>query len=327
MKSVMPRLSTFVALVVAACAFASHALAQGYPNRPIRIVVPFAAGGAVDTVARIIAAKMPDHLGQAVIVENRTGAGGNLGADTVAKSPPDGYTLLLTTSGHAITPALYRTVPYDAVKDFTAVSQVLATTFVLVASPKLPVNSIAEVIALAKSKPGGLNYGSSGLGAPLHLAMEVFKHSAGIDVVHIPYRGDAPVNAALVGGEIQLAVVPQSTGLPFIKNGLIRPLGVTGTMRSPVLPDVPTIAEAGVSGLETRSWNGLFAPIGTPREIVMTIQKSVAAALAAPEARERILGMGQDPIGNTPEEFDALFKAELVRFAKVIEQAKIQRLD
>jgi tripartite-type tricarboxylate transporter receptor subunit TctC len=186
MKSVMPRLSTFVALVVAACAFASHALAQGYPNRPIRIVVPFAAGGAVDTVARIIAAKMPDHLGQAVIVENRTGAGGNLGADTVAKSPPDGYTLLLTTSGHAITPALYRTVPYDAVKDFTAVSQVLATTFVLVASPKLPVNSIAEVIALAKSKPGGLNYGSSGLGAPLHLAMEVFKHSAGIDVVHIP---------------------------------------------------------------------------------------------------------------------------------------------
>jgi len=327
MKYVMPRLSTFVALVVAACAFASHALAQGYPNRPIRIVVPFAAGGAVDTVARIIAAKMPDHLGQAVIVENRTGAGGNLGADTVAKSPPDGYTLLLTTSGHAITPALYRTVPYDAVKDFTAVSQVLATTFVLVASPKLPVNSIAEVIALAKSKPGGLNYGSSGLGAPLHLAMEVFKHSAGIDVVHIPYRGDAPVNAALVGGEIQLAVVPQSTGLPFIKNGLIRPLGVTGTMRSPVLPDVPTIAEAGVSGLETRSWNGLFAPIGTPREIVMTIQKSVAAALAAPEARERILGMGQDPIGNTPEEFDALFKAELVRFAKVIEQAKIQRLD
>jgi tripartite-type tricarboxylate transporter receptor subunit TctC len=327
MKSVMPRLSTFVALVVAACAFASHALAQGYPNRPIRIVVPFAAGGAVDTVARIIAAKMPDHLGQAVIVENRTGAGGNLGADTVAKSPPDGYTLLLTTSGHAITPALYRTVPYDAVKDFTAVSQVLATTFVLVASPKLPVNSIAEVIALAKSKPGGLNYGSSGLGAPLHLAMEVFKHSAGIDVVHIPYRGDAPVNAALVGGEIQLAVVPQSTGLPFIKNGLIRPLGVTGTTRSPVLPDVPTIAEAGVSGLETRSWNGLFAPIGTPREIVMTIQKSVAAALAAPEARERILGMGQDPIGNTPEEFDALFKAELVRFAKVIEQAKIQRLD
>jgi tripartite-type tricarboxylate transporter receptor subunit TctC len=198
---------------------------------------------------------------------------------------------------------------------------------VLVASPKVPVTSIADVIALARSKPGGLNYGSSGVGAPLHLAMEVFKHSAGIDVQHIPYRGDAPVNAALIGGEIQLAVVPQSTGLPFIRSGSIRPLGVTGTKRSPVLPEVPTIAEAGVAGLETRSWNGLFAPANTPRAIVMTIQKAVAASMASAEVRDRILAMGQDPIGNTPEEFDALFKSDLVRFAKVVEQAKIQKLD
>ena len=240
---ILRRLCWVIGLVVAACALAGPAAAQNFPNRPIRIVVPFAAGGAVDTVGRIVAAKMSEHLGQPVIVENRTGAGGNIGADAVAKSAPDGYTLLLTTSGHAITPALYRTVPYDAVKDFTPVSQVLATTFVLVASPKLPVASIAEVVALAKAKPGSLNYGSSGLGAPLHLAMEVFKHSAGIDVQHIPYRGDAPVNAALIGGEIQLAVVPQSTGLPFIKSGSIRPLGVTGTKRSPVLPEVPTIAK------------------------------------------------------------------------------------
>jgi tripartite-type tricarboxylate transporter receptor subunit TctC len=311
----IPRQLCWLIGFVAACALTGPTAAQNYPNRPIRIVVPFAAGGAVDTVGRIVAAKMADHLGQPVIVENRTGAGGNIGADAVAKSAPDGYTLLLTTSGHAITPALYRTVPYDAVKDFTPVSQVLATTFVLVASPKLPVSSVAEIIALAKSKPGGLNYGSSGLGAPLHLAMEVFKHSAGIDVQHIPYRGDAPVNAALIGGEIQLAVVPQSTGLPFIKSGSIR------------LPDVPTIAEAGVAGLDVRSWNGLFAPTGTPREIVLTIQKAVAATMASAEVRDRILAMGQDPIGNTPEEFDALFKSDLARFAKVIEQAKIQRLD
>jgi tripartite-type tricarboxylate transporter receptor subunit TctC len=321
------RLCWVIALAVTAYASAGPAAAQNFPNRPVRIVVPFAAGGAVDTVGRIVATKMSEQLGQPVIVENRTGAGGNIGADAVAKSPPDGYTLLLTTSGHAITPALYRTVPYDAVKDFTPVSQVLATTFVLVSSPKLPVASISDVIALAKSKPGGLNYGSSGLGAPLHLAMEVFKHSAGIDVQHIPYRGDAPVNAALIGGEIQLAVVPQSTGLPFIKAGSIRPLGVTGSKRSPVLPEVPTIAEAGVTGLEVRSWNGLFAPAGTPREVVLTIQKAVAASMASAEVRDRILAMGQDPIGNTPEEFDALFKSDLARFAKVIEQAKIQRLD
>ena len=324
---VLRRFCWVIGFAVAACAAASPAVAQNFPNRPIRIVVPFAAGGAVDTVGRIVAAKMSEHLGQPVIVENRTGAGGNIGADAVAKSPPDGYTLLLTTSGHAITPALYRTVPYDAVKDFTPVSQVLATTFVLVSSPKLPVTSIAEVVALAKSKPGSLNYGSSGLGAPLHLAMEVFKHSAGIEVQHIPYRGDAPVNAALMAGEIQLAVVPQSTGLPFIKAGSIRPLGVTGTKRSPVLPEVPTIAEAGVTGLEVRSWNGLFAPAATPRETILIIQKAVTTSMHSAEVRDRILAMGQDPIGNTPEEFDALFKADLVRFAKVVEQAKIQKLD
>ena len=327
MQSPLRRFSACAALVIAACTLAGPALAQNFPNRPVRIIVPFAAGGAVDTVGRIVAAKMTELLGQAVIVENRTGAGGNIAADLVAKSPPDGYTLLLTTSGHAITPALYRTVSYDAVKDFTPVSQVLATTFVLVATPKLPAHSVAEVVALAKSKPGGLNYGSSGLGAPLHLAMEVFKHSAGIDVVHIPYRGDAPVNAALTTGEIQLAVVPQSTGLPFITNGSIRALGVTGTKRSPVLPDVPTIAEAGVTGLETRSWNGLFAPAGTPREIVVTLQKAVAASMASADVRDKVFKMGQDPIGGTPEEFDALFKSDLARFARIIEQAKIQRID
>ena len=191
-------------------------------------------------------------------------------------------------------------MPYDAVKDFTPVSQVLATTFVLVASPKLPVTSIADVIALAKSKPGGLNLRLQRgwcANASCHGGFQALGRHSMFSIS--PYRGDAPVNAALIGGEIQLAVVPQSTGLPFIKSGSIRPLGVTGTKRSPVLPEVPTIAEAGIAGLETRSWNGLFAPANTPREIVMTIQKAVAASMASAEVRDRILAMGQDPIGNS----------------------------
>jgi tripartite-type tricarboxylate transporter receptor subunit TctC len=319
----IPRQLCWLIGFVAACALTGPTAAQNYPNRPIRIVVPFAAGGAVDTVGRIVAAKMADHLGQPVIVENRTGAGGNIGADAVAKSAPDGYTLLLTTSGHAITPALYRTVPYDAVKDFTPVSQVLATTFVLVASPKLPVSSVAEIIALAKSKPGGLNYGSSGLGAPLHLAMEVFKHSAGIDVQHIPYRGDAPVNAALIGGEIQLAVVPQSTGLPFIKSGSIRPLGVTGTKRSPVLPDVPTVAET-LPGYESLAWYGFIGPKGTPAAAIARLNTEIQKALALPDLIESFSKQGADPIYMGPREFGDYIKAELKRWGVAVKAAGLQ---
>jgi len=280
-----------IGLVAAAWASTGPTLAQNYPNRPIRIVVPFAAGGAVDTVGRIVAAKMADHLGQPVIVENRTGAGGNIGADAVAKSAPDGYTLLLTTSGHAITPALYRAVPYDAVKDFTPVSQVLATTFVLVASPKLPVNSIAEVIALAKSKPGGLNYGSSGLGAPLHLAMEVFKHSAGIDVQHIPYRGDAPVNAALIGGEIQLAFVPQSTGLP---------------------------------GYGTNGWFSVVVAAGTPRPIIDKLNGILMPYLSRPDVQDRLNALAITPLTSTPDELEKFIPAEIEKWAKVVKDAGIE---
>jgi tripartite-type tricarboxylate transporter receptor subunit TctC len=302
--------------------------AQSYPNKPIRIVVPFVAGGAVDTLARLIGAKLSENLGQPVIVENRAGAGGNLGADVVAKAAPDGYTMLLATTGQAISASLYRTLPFDPVKDFVPVTQVIASTFVLLASNKVPVTSTQALIALAKSKPGSLNYGSSGVGGPLHLAMEVFKNAAGIDVLHIPYRGDALLYAALIAGEIQMAMSPQATSMPHITSGSIRALGVTGTQRAAQLPDVPTFKESGVLGLESSSWQGLFMPARTPRDIVLKIQQEVAKVVRTPEVRERLAALGgAEPVGGTPEEFDALFKADIARFARAIEQAGIPKVD
>jgi tripartite-type tricarboxylate transporter receptor subunit TctC len=315
-------------LLLAVTGFAGPARADTYPSKPIRLIVPFVPGGAVDTLARQIGNKLSEDLGQPVIVENRGGAGGNLGADVVAKSPPDGYTMLLTTTGHAISASLYRTLPFDPLKDFIPVTQVIASRFVLLASTKIPVTSTQDLIALAKSKPGGLNYGSSGVGGPLHLAMEVFKSSAGVDMLHVPYRGDALLYAALIAGEIQAAMAPESSALPHIQAGTIRGLGVTGTTRSPTLPDVPTLKEAGVAGLEASSWQGLFLPANTPPAIVHTLQRAVAKALATPDVRNRILALGgQEPVGNTPEEFGALFKTEVARFSRIIEGAKIPKVN
>ena len=303
--------------------YAGNAVAQDYPSKPIRLVVPFAPGGGVDVLARLLAAKLPEFLGQPVVVEHRPGAGGNVGADTVAKSAPDGYTILLTTSGHAASPALYRSLPFDAAKDFAPVTQVVASTLVLVANPGLPATSTKELIALAKAKPGGLNYGSSGPGAPLHLAMEMLKSAAGIDIVHIPYRGDAPLTTAVIAGDVQVGIVPQATGLQHIKAGAVRALGVVTVKRSPALPDVPTIAENAVPGYDAGVWNGIFAPAGTPRDIVARLQRDVAKALATPEVGDRIRAVGNEPVGSTPEEFEARFKADLAKFAKVVKEANI----
>ena len=260
----MKRLCVALSVWLAACGLPGDGVAQSYPNRTIRIVVPFAPGGGVDVLARLVGTKLSELVRQPVVVDHRPGAGGNLGADAVAKSPPDGYTILLAVSGLAVSPALYRTLPFDPVKDFVPVTEVISSTLLLVVTPKLPATSVQELIALAKSKPGGLNYGSSGLGAPLHLTMEIFKSSAGVDLVHVPFRGDAPLNAALIAGTIELAFVPQLTGLPLVQAGQLRALGSTGTKRAAALPDVPTLAEAGVRGLETSSWNGMFVPAGTP---------------------------------------------------------------
>jgi tripartite-type tricarboxylate transporter receptor subunit TctC len=298
------------------------AQAQGYPNKPVRVIVPFAAGGSVDALARVVGNKLSEQIGQPVVVENRPGAGGNIGADAVAKSPPDGYTILQNTVGQAIAPAIFRTLPFDTLRDFAPVTQLVASTLILVASPALPAKSIPELAALAKAKPGTLNYGMSGIGNPLQLTMEMLKVATGLDAVAVPYKGDAPIMAALIAGEVQVAVVPLSIARPLIEANQIRPLAVTGVRRSSVLPDVPTIAET-IPGFESSSWQGWFAPAKTPPEIVGFIQRETAKALTAPDLRERLRGWVNEPVGSSPEEFDAFFRAEVAKFARVVKDAHV----
>jgi tripartite-type tricarboxylate transporter receptor subunit TctC len=323
----MRRFWLILGATMALCAGAIHAQAQGYPNRPIRIIVPYAAGGGVSILAQIVGNKMSELMKQPVVVDNRPGAGGNLGADLVAKSPPDGYTILLHSSAMSSASSLYNKLPFDPVKDFVPVSMVISTQFVIAGSPKNPATNLRELIALAKEKPGTLNYGSSGPGSSLHIFAEMFKSLAGVDLVHIPYRGDAQMVTALIGGDIQLAFLPQANGIANVQSNLIRGLGVTGTKRMEALPSVATAQEQGIAGLELGSWNAMFVAAGTPPEIVLTIQQALAKALADPQVRERLVTTGQDPVGDSPEAFAATFKADIARFAKVIEQAKIPKLD
>jgi tripartite-type tricarboxylate transporter receptor subunit TctC len=321
----MSRLLTAIALAVLS---ASTALAQDYPNRPLRMIVPFPAGGGVDTMARILANKMTDIVKQPVLVEHKPGAGGNVGTDFVAKSAPDGYTMLLNVNGIAISPSLYKKLPFDPLKDLIGVTQVAATQFILTGSPKLEAKTIQEVIALARAKPGVLNYGSSGVGAPLHLQAEIFKHAAGsLQILHIPYRGDAPLLTALLSGDVQIAFMPQSTGSKQVESGQIRGLAVTGRKRWPTTPDVPTMTEAGVPGMEDGSWYGLFVPTGTSPAIVQALQQAMVKTLADPQVSGRIRASGQEPVGSPTAHFQAFFKSEVDRFARVIEAAKIPRLD
>ncbi|HWF96541.1 MAG TPA: tripartite tricarboxylate transporter substrate binding protein [Xanthobacteraceae bacterium] len=321
----MPGALAFV--VLALCLQGASVWAQSFPERPIRIIVPFAAGGAVDDLARILGAKLTASFHQPVVVENHPGVGGNLGADVVAKSTPDGTTILQTTNGQAISPALYRALPFDAVADFVPVTQLVASTLVLVAGPSLPVASTAELIALAKSRPGRMNYGSSGVGNPLHLTMEMIKFAAGIEIEPVPYRGDAQINTALMAGEVEVAVVPLATSLPLIAAGRLRALAVTSARRAAALPDVPTIAESGVAGFASSSWQGFFVAARTPRDIVEVIQRETAKALQSPDMRARLSALSYEPVGSTPAEFDAFFKSELRRFADVVKQAHIPPQD
>lgn len=308
------------------CALGVHAgtaLAQSYPSRPIRIVVPFTAGGPLDIMARLMSTKMADALNQPVLVENRPGAGGIIGADLVAKAAPDGYTILMHSDGLAVAPSLYRKLPFDAAKDFIRVTQLLVSPLILVAGPKVPAASTTELIAMAKSKPGGLSYGHPGVGATTQLTMELLKLSAGIDLLGIPYKGPAQINIALMAGEVDVAIVPLGGSLPSIKAGRLRALGVTGARRLAVLPDVPTVAEAGVTGFESESLQGLFVPAKTPRDIVELIHREAVKTLNMPDVRERFLAMGLALVGSTPEEFEAKYEADLAKFARIIKEARI----
>ncbi len=315
-----------LAAALAAMAPASAALAQAWPAKPVRLVVGYPAGGAVDVLARTVSPKLAEALGQPVIIDNRPGAAGNIGADLVAKASPDGYTLLHAPVGFAIGLFLYRKLPFDPL-DFTGVTQLVGTTAVMVVNPKVPAASLKDLIALARSKPGALNYASGGIGSGQHLSMELVKLSAGLDIVHVPYKGDAPMNTALVGGETEMAIVPITTVLPLISSGKLRAIGVTGSRRAPVLPDVPTLAEGGLQGYEFTSWQGLFAPAKTPRDVVTQVQRAAAAALSAPEVRERIVASGADIVATTPEQWDTKYRAELAKFDRTVKAAKIPPQD
>jgi tripartite-type tricarboxylate transporter receptor subunit TctC len=319
------RQRNLVLAILLSAMVASPAHAQTYPNRPIRLIVPFAAGGAVDVLARLLGGKLSDQVGQPVVVENRPGAGGTLAADAVAKSPPDGYTILQNTNGAAIAPALYKSLPFDAERDFAPVTQLVASNLILVASPKSGIASMKDLIERAKANPGKLNYGSSGLGNPLHLTMEMIKHATGIDVLAVPFRGDAQINAALIAGDVEVAVVPLATAVPLIQDGRIRGLAITGAKRSETVPDIPTVAESGVPDFASNSWQGWFMPGKTPAAIVERIQQETAKALKLPDVRARLAAMAYEGIGNPPAEFAAYYTKEITKFTKVIADAKIPK--
>jgi tripartite-type tricarboxylate transporter receptor subunit TctC len=317
--------SSVLAVMLALAAGSAHA--QVYPNKPIRIVVPFPAGGSVDTVARWISQPLSEAFKQPVVVDNRGGAGGNVGADLVAKSAPDGYTLLITTPGLAISRSIYRKLPFDPVADFAPVSQLTSTFLILVVHPSVQAKTVNELVALAKAQPGRLNYGSSGSGTTIHMATELFRIATGIDIVHVPYKGEAPAYTALLGNEVQLTVGPVSGILPHIRAGRLRALGVTSSTRSAAMPEVPTIAEAGVRDFEFTSWFGMFAPAGTPRDIIASLNGEVVKIMAMPEIRERLPAMGNEAVGSTPEQFAAKYKSDVAQSATVVRQAGIQPAD
>ncbi len=316
-----------IALLVACSFHTSVAHAQTYPTRAISIIVPFSAGGPVDAMARLVASKMSGNIGQPVVVVNRAGASGVIGIDAVARAEPDGYTILYAPISIAIGPALYRKLPFDPLRQLAPVTQIVSTTLVLAAHPKVPVSSVKELIALAKAKPGSLNFGSSGIADPLQLGMELLKTSAGVEMLAIQYKGQGPMLAALLGGEVDVAIVSLQGSLALIRSGALRVLAVTGAKRSVALPGVPTVAESGFPGFDISSWHGMFAPAGTPREIINRIQREAARAVNSPDIRERVQATGNETVGGTPEEFDAKFRADVANFIRIVKDAHIPNQD
>jgi tripartite-type tricarboxylate transporter receptor subunit TctC len=320
MRTALLRIFSPVA-VAAALALATSGLAsaQGYPAKPIHFIVPYPAGGPLDTVARLLGQKVSESVRQPVIVENKPGAGGNIGADQVAKSAPDGYTILMgAVATHAINPTLYANIPYDPVKDFAPVTQVASTPNVLVVNPSLPVSNVKEFIAYAKAHPGALNFGSGSTGSAGHLAGELFKAMAGVQMVHVPYKGAGPAMQDLIGGQIQLMFDNLASSLGQIRAGKVKALAVTTARRSALAPDLPTIAESGLPGFDISTWFGVFAPGGTPPEVVQRLHDEFVKALSDPGVRESMLRLGAEPVGNTPGEFAAYIQSEARKYAGVI---------
>lgn len=297
---------------------------QSYPTRPIRLVVPYPPGGGTDIIARIVGQKLTENLGQQLIVDNRGGAGGTIGTDVVAKSVPDGYTILMAPTSHAINPSIYRRLPYDTLKDLTPVTLAASATIVLAVHLSLPVKSVKELIALSKSKPGQLNFGSAGNGTVFHLAGELFKRQAGIDMVHVPFKGGGPVIANLVGGQISLAFETMLALSPYIKAERVRSLAVTSAQRSSVMPELPTVIELGFRDIVAENWYAFYAPAGTPGNIVTRLNTEIVKILRTQEIKERFLGQGTEVVGGTPEALADHLQKEMRKWSKIAKEAGAQ---
>ena len=310
------------ALILAAALAASAAHAGVYPSKPIRFVVAFPPGGGTDIIARSIAQKLAERLAQQVLVDNRPGAGGNIGTDIVAKSAPDGYTLLMGSAGPlAINASLFAAMPFDPVRDLAPVTLAASTPNVLVVQPSLKATTVTELISLAKAHPGEINFASSGHGTPAHLAGELFNSMAGVKLVHVPYKGATPALADLLGGQVQLMFSTMPPALPHVKDGKLRALAVTSAKRSPATPDLPTVDEAALPGFEANTWHGVVVPAGTPASIVAKLNREIVAILHLPEIVERLSSQGAEPVGSTPEEFAAYIRSETTKWAKVVRES------
>ena len=301
-----------------AAATLSSASAQTYPSKPIRLVVPFPPGGAVDFYARVVQEPLSEALGQPVVIDNRAGAGGMIGADHVAKAASDGYTLLLgNIASLAINVGIYPKMPYDPAKDFTPIMRTVDVNYVLVVHPSVPANSVGELVAYAKANPGKLSYGSAGSGSMPHLSTELFKVLTGTDMVHVPYKGGGPMVTDLLGGSVQLVIADQANLMPHVKSGKLRALAVASPKRSAIYPELPTIAEAGLAGYEATAWQGLVGPPSLPPDIVKRLNQALAKVMAMPAVRERLLAGGLDPVPDTPEEFGRFIRSEIAKWSKI----------
>ena len=319
------QLTNRVLMMVLGCAMSwvsVTALAQAWPSRPIKYVVPFAPGGTTDILARTVGDKLSIALGQPVVVENKPGAGGGVGADFTAKAAPDGYTIMGgTISTHAINASLYSNLPYDPVKDFAAITMIARVPNLLVINPGIPAKNVAELIVLMKANPGKYTFASSGNGTSQHLSGELFKSMAGVDMQHIPYKGSPPALQDVVGGQVSMTFDNITTAWPLAKAGKLRPLAVTTAKRSSVAPELPTLAESGLPGFEIGSWQGVFAPAGTPHEIVKRLNAEIVKILNMPDVKEKLIALGAEPVGDTPEQFSAYVKTEVVKWSDVVKKS------
>ncbi|OGA21090.1 MAG: hypothetical protein A3I02_09820 [Betaproteobacteria bacterium RIFCSPLOWO2_02_FULL_67_26] len=312
-----PCYRVWLVCIVAGLACAATASAQ-YPNRPVRMILAFPPGGGTDATARIIAPKLSGYLGQQVVVENRPGGGANIGAEIAAKSPPDGYTLFMATTAHSVSATLYRKLGYSLVRDFAPVTLLASTANIVVVHPSVPVHSVKALIALAKARPGQLDFASSGSGSQPHLAGELFNSLAGTKMLHIPYKGGGPAVVALVSGEAAVGFATMPSVVHHVKSGRLRGLAVTSAQRSPLVPDLPTVSESGVSGYEAGPWYGLLVPTGTPREAVSRLNAEMLKVVKLPDVKERMAAQGLTPLNSTPDEFGAYVRSEVEKWGKVV---------